>query len=165
MIKPPSKMVNRGARGAATVARTGQAARVTRGGAAVTGTGQAVRVAQGASAVTGTGQAARVAQGASAVAGTGQAARVARGGAALSGGGPVRSMPPRGRAFSPGKPSFSSFRPGMHRPPPKAPGLFANHGKKIAAGLAAGAMGGAIMSRTGKAVDSQTGLPKGIYNY
>lgn len=50
-------------------------------------------------------------------------------------------------------------------PPPKAPGLFANHGKKIAAGLAVGAMGGAVMSRTGKAVDPQTGLPKGIYNY
>lgn len=55
----------------------------------------------------------------------------------------------------------------MHGPfpnPPKAPGLFAKHGKKVAAAVAAGTLGGAIMTRRGKAVDSQTGLPTGIYN-
>jgi hypothetical protein len=55
-------------------------------------------------------------------------------------------------------------------PPPtpskSSPGFFAQHGKKVAAGVAVGALGvGAMSSRTGKAVDSQTGLPRGIYGY
>jgi len=74
---------------------------------------------------------------------------------------PITMGPTRTGATSP----FYPGRPRPPGPPPKAPGLFANHGKKIAAGLAVGAMGGAMMSRTGKAVDPQTGLPKGMYNY
>lgn len=62
--------------------------------------------------------------------------------------------PPRAAVSPPPTPSKSS------------PGFFAQHGKKVAAGVAAGALGvGYMSSRTGKAVDSQTGLPRGIYNY
>ena len=51
-------------------------------------------------------------------------------------------------------------------PPPKTPSLFAGKGKMVAAAVAAGAIGyGAMRSNTGRAVDKQTGLPKGIYNY
>jgi hypothetical protein len=49
-------------------------------------------------------------------------------------------------------------------PPPKQPGFFAQHGKKVAAAVAVGAVGfGAMNNRSGKAVDPQTGLPRGIY--
>ncbi len=80
--------------------------------------------------------------------------------------GPRRATPIKGasQGYRTGNAGTSGPR-AVVPPPPKAPGLFANHGKKIAAGLAVGAMGGAMMSRTGKAVDPQTGLPKGIYNY
>jgi hypothetical protein len=48
--------------------------------------------------------------------------------------------------------------------PPKQPGFFAQHGKKVAAAVAVGAVGfGAMNNRSGKAVDPQTGLPRGIY--
>jgi hypothetical protein len=48
--------------------------------------------------------------------------------------------------------------------PPKGPGFFAQHGKKVAAAVAVGAVGfGAMNNRSGKGVDPQTGLPRGIY--
>jgi len=48
--------------------------------------------------------------------------------------------------------------------PPKEPGFFAQHGKKVAAAVAVGAVGfGAMNNRSGKGVDPQTGLPRGIY--
>jgi hypothetical protein len=66
---------------------------------------------------------------------------------------PVKMGATRGRAV----PTVSSKA---------SPGFFAQHGKKVAAGVAVGALGvGAMSSRTGKGVDAQTGLPRGNYNY
>lgn len=58
-------------------------------------------------------------------------------------------------------------KPGMALPPPpKAPSLFAGRGKMAAAAVVAGGIGyGAMRNRTGRAVDKQTGLPRGMYNY
>jgi hypothetical protein len=57
-------------------------------------------------------------------------------------------------------------KPVVAPPPPKTPSLFAGRGKMVAAGVAAGAIGyGAMRSNTGRAVDKQTGLPRGMYNY
>ena len=51
-------------------------------------------------------------------------------------------------------------------PPPKAPSLFAGRGKMAAAAVVAAGVGyGAMRNRTGRAVDKQTGLPRGMYNY
>lgn len=55
-------------------------------------------------------------------------------------------------------------------PPPSpnktSPGFFAQHGKKVAAGVVGGGViGGYVKNRTGKAVDPTTGLPKGVYGY
>jgi hypothetical protein len=58
--------------------------------------------------------------------------------------------------------------PGMATvaPPPKNPAFFAQHGKKVAAGVVAGGViGGYAKNRTGKAVDPSTGLPRGVYGY
>ena len=57
--------------------------------------------------------------------------------------------------------------PARMAPPPKGSAkLFAGHGKKVAAAVAIGALGyGMIKGNTGRAVDKQTGLPRGMYGY
>jgi hypothetical protein len=58
------------------------------------------------------------------------------------------------------------YVPPAPNPKKTSPGFFAQHGKKVAAGVAIGALGAGVMtSRTGKGVDAQTGLPRGNYNY
>ena len=87
------------------------------------------------------------------------------------GGVPARRGP--GTAMEPyrPKPMASGGGATRHVPPPPNPsktsrGFFARHGKQVAAGVAIGALGmGAMNSRTGKGVDAQTGLPRGMYNY
>lgn len=77
--------------------------------------------------------------------------------------GPVRPLSPGGGAAG-----FPKHIPAPRSPlpPPSTPKLFAGHGKKIAAAVAIGALGyGMISNKTGKAVDKQTGLPRGMYNY
>ena len=90
---------------------------------------------------------------------------IPRGGppAVIPGGGVPATIPrPRTPRRSPGA--------GAVPPPPNpsktSPGFFARHGKQVAAGVAVGALGmGVMTSRTGKGVDAQTGLPRGMYNY
>ena len=76
--------------------------------------------------------------------------------------GPGKSM----QVFRPKPPAprGPALLPSVATPPPKEPGFFAQHGKKVAAAVAVGALGfGAMNNRSGKAVDPQTGLPRGIY--
>ncbi len=58
-----------------------------------------------------------------------------------------------------------AYRPVAAPPPPKTPSLFAGRGKMVAAAVAAGVGYGVMRSNTGRAVDKQTGLPRGMYNY
>lgn len=183
MLKIPGKFARNAAKtGAEAVSKFGGAARVVRGAEAVAAHGGAARVARGAEAVTAHGQAARVVRGAEAVSAHGGAARVARGAEAVSGGASrpasvrpryrSRNIPVRAKYRSANIPvratNFTPVTMGATRvaPPPKAPGFFAQHGKKVAAGIAAGAIGfGMMNNRSGKAVDPQSGLPRGTYGY
>jgi hypothetical protein len=156
-------------------------------GRAITGGARtgASRARGGADAVSQFGGAARVNRGADAVSQFGGAARVVRGADAVSSPMPryrSAAMPVRSSYRSAPIPVRSSYRsapipvrgtnyrPVSITPPPSpnktSPGFFAQHGKKVAAGVAVGALGmGVMTSRTGKGVDSQTGLPRGMYNY
>jgi len=145
-------------------------------GRAITGGARtgASRARGGADAVSQFGGAARVTGGANAVSQFSGAARVVRGADAVS-----SPMPRYRSAAMPVRSSYRSapipvrgtnYRPVSITPPPSpnktSPGFFAQHGKKVAAGVAVGALGmGVMTSRTGKGVDAQTGLPRGMYNY
>lgn len=70
------------------------------------------------------------------------------------------------RAINSSPTTYMPKAPVAMPPPPKAPSLFAGRGKMAAAAVVAGGIGyGTMRNRTGRAVDKQTGLPRGMYNY
>jgi hypothetical protein len=70
------------------------------------------------------------------------------------------------RAINSNPKAYMPKAPVAVTPPSKTPSLFAGKGKMAAAAVVAAGVGyGTMRNRTGRAVDKQTGLPRGMYNY